>query len=262
MSTILDKIVKKTYERVCELKEKAPLNEIKELANSIPKGDFEFEKALKTDDIAFICEIKKASPSKGIISKDFDYIKIAKEYEKAGASAISCLSEPYWFLGSDKHIKEISQNVSIPILRKDFTIDEYQIYEAKTIGASAVLLICSILDEKTLCNYIKIADELKLSTLVEAHNEEEIKMAQRAGARVIGVNNRDLKTFNVDINNSIKLRHFANDDIIFVSESGIKTAQDIENLRKNKINAVLIGETLMRAENKTLELMKLKGKNV
>ena len=203
---------------------------------------------------------KKASPSKGLIDKDFDYLNIAKEYRNAGAAAISCLTEPYWFLGQDSYLSKISKEVKIPVLRKDFTLDEYQIYEAKTIGAQAVLLICALLDEKKLAKFIDIADSLGLSTLVEAHNEEELKCALRAKARIIGVNNRDLKTFEVDINNSIRLRKLAPDDIIFVAESGIKTPDDISRLRENRVNAVLIGETLMRAKDKKAQIEHLRGR--
>ena len=226
----------------------------------MPEGEFAFEKALSGDNISFICEVKKASPSKGLIDEDFDYLSIAKEYRNAGAAAISCLTEPYWFLGQDSYLSKISKEVKIPVLRKDFTLDEYQIYEAKTIGAQAVLLICALLDEKKLAKFIDIADSLGLNALVEAHNEEELKCALRAKARIIGVNNRDLKTFEVDINNSIRLRKLAPDDIIFVAESGIKTPDDISRLRENSGNAVLIGETLMRAKDKNAQIEHLRGR--
>lgn len=257
---ILEQIAQKTLIRIEELKASCPLNEIKEKALSLPEGDFAFEKALSGDNISFICEVKKASPSKGLIDEDFDYLNIAKEYRNAGAAAISCLTEPYWFLGQDSYLSKISKEVKIPVLRKDFTLDEYQIYEAKTIGAQAVLLICALLDEKKLAKFIDIADSLGLSTLVEAHNEEELKCALRAKARIIGVNNRDLKTFEVDINNSIRLRKLAPDDIIFVAESGIKTPDDISRLRENRVNAVLIGETLMRAKDKKAQIEHLRGR--
>ena len=257
---ILEQIAQKTLIRIEELKASRPLNEVKEKALSLPIGDFAFEKALLGDDISFICEVKKASPSKGLIDEDFDYLNIAKEYQNAGAAAISCLTEPYWFLGQDSYLSKISKEVKIPVLRKDFTLDEYQIYEAKTIGAQAVLLICALLDEKKLAKFIDIADSLGLSTLVEAHNEEELKCALRAKARIIGVNNRDLKTFEVDINNSIRLRKLAPDDIIFVAESGIKTPDDISHLRENRVNAVLIGETLMRAKDKKAQIEHLRGR--
>lgn len=256
---ILDKIVEKTKVRVAKLKETINIEDYKKSALSLPKGNFEFEKALSQNEISFICEIKKASPSKGIIAENFPYIEIAKEYENAGANAISILTEPDFFLGNVQYLEDISKVVKIPLLRKDFIIDEIQIYEAKLIGASAVLLICSVLDEKTLAEYIKIADFLGLSCLVEAHNEEEIKKAINAKARIIGVNNRDLKTFNVDIKNSINLRKFVHSDILFVSESGIKTNEQIKELQANNVNAVLIGETFMRSENKAKELQILKG---
>lgn len=222
-------------------------------------GDFAFEKALNSDEISFICECKKASPSKGIIAKEFPYLEIAKEYERAGASCISVLTEPKWFLGKNQYLKDISQSVSIPCIRKDFVVDEYMIYEAKTLGASAVLLICSLLNTEMLKNYIEICNSLGLSALVEAHDEKEIESAVSAGARIIGVNNRNLKNFSVDINNSEKLRKKVPDNIIFVAESGIKTADDIKVLKKARVDAVLIGETLMKAENKKAMLEKLKG---
>lgn len=256
---ILDKIVEKTKIRTEKFKSENDFEKIKEAAFKIKNEEFLFEKVLKKDGVSFICEIKKASPSKGIIADDFPYLDIAKEYENIGADAISVLTEPNFFLGSTNYLKEIANTVKIPVLRKDFIIDEIMIYEAKIIGASAVLLICSISDDEKLKNYIKIADELKLSCLVEAHNKDEIKKAVNAGARIIGVNNRDLKTFDVDIKNSLRLREFVPKDILFVSESGIKTNEQIEELKKNNVNAVLIGETFMKSKNKDLELKKLKG---
>ena len=229
-------------------------------------NNFAFEKALVGDDahgvpkkINFICEIKKASPSKGVICEDFDPVKIAIEYEEAGASAISVLTEPFYFQGSDKYLQDISQTVKIPLLRKDFIVDEYMIYEAKFLNASAVLLICAILDDKQLSDYLKIAEKLGLSVLVETHDEIEIKRALDCGAKIIGVNNRDLKTFEVDIKTSVKLRKYIPDDKIFVSESGIKTRGDVKMLEEIGVNAVLIGETLMRSNNKTNELKRLRG---
>lgn len=262
MSDILTEIAAYTKERYKKIIAEHPLEEIKALALSMPKGNFEFEKALQGDDLSFICEVKKASPSKGIIAETFPYLQIAKDYEAAGASAISCLTEPKWFLGSDKYLKEISSAVSIPVLRKDFTVCEYQIYEAKTLGASAVLLICALLNSNTISRYIKICDELGISAVVEAHDESEVKSALSAGARIIGVNNRNLKDFSVDVNNSTRYREMIPADTVFISESGIKTHYDIEVLLKNKTNAVLIGETLMRADDKTAALKELKyGKN-
>lgn len=262
MATILNTIARNTQERYKNIISKTPLDEVKAKALALPKGKFEFENALKTNEISFICEVKKASPSKGVIAEDFPYLEIAKEYEAAGAAAISCLTEPKWFMGSDKYLKEISNAVSIPVLRKDFTVCEYQIYEAKTLGASAVLLICALLDTDTIREYIKICDTLGMSALVEAHDEGEVNSALAAGARIIGVNNRNLKDFTVDVNNSNRYRQMIPDDVLFVSESGIKTHRDIEVLQKNHTDAVLIGETLMRSDDKkaTLEEL-LYGKN-
>ena len=259
---ILDEIAEKTRERVAEARLQLPLEEMKRRAEALdPDTGFPFEKALReAGDIAFICEAKKASPSKGLIAPDFPYLQIAKDYEAAGAAAISVLTEPFWFQGSGDYLKEIAKAVSIPVLRKDFTVDEYMIYEAKVLGASAVLLICAILDTETIRSYIKIADSLGLSALVEAHDEEEVRSALAAGARIIGVNNRDLRTFTVDVNNSARYRKMIPEDIIFVSESGIRTAEDIDLLRKNGTSAVLIGETLMRAEDRAGELRKLRGR--
>lgn len=257
---ILDEIAAKTRVRVAELKQVRPLAEVKAQAEALdPNTGFAFEKALSTDDVAFICEVKKASPSKGIIAEDFPYLEIAKEYEAAGASAISVLTEPYYFKGSDKYLTEIANAVSIPVLRKDFTVDAYQIYEAKIIGASAVLLICALLDTDTLAEYLGIAHSLGLSAIVEAHTEEEVQSAIKSGARIIGVNNRNLKTFEVDITTSARLRKLVPESTIFISESGIKTAADIAVLRENKTNAVLIGETFMRSPDKKKMLSELCG---
>lgn len=263
---ILDKIVASTAKRVAALNEKTSLETLKSQAKR-SANPFAFEKALlkksaeaaSGNDIAFICEVKKASPSKGVIAADFPYVEIARDYQAAGADAISVLTEPEFFQGSNDYLTEIKKNVSIPVIRKDFIIDESQIYEASLIGADAILLICSILSTDQIKNYIKIADTLGLSALVEAHDEAEVKKAIAAGARIIGVNNRNLKTFAVDINNSIRLRQLVPPEIIFVSESGITTAEDIKNLRENGTNAVLIGETLMRSGDKKAELDKLKG---
>ncbi|MCM1314267.1 MAG: indole-3-glycerol phosphate synthase TrpC [Prevotella sp.] len=257
--TILDKLADYALERVEIAKQKISADEIKNMALSVPVGDFEFEKALSKDDISFICECKKASPSKGVIAEDFPYLQIAKDYEKAGADCISVLTEPKWFLGHDEYLKEITQNVSIPCIRKDFTVNEYMIYEAKVLGAKAVLLICSILTGEQIKEYIKICDKLGISALVEAHDENEIKTAVNSGARIIGVNNRNLKDFTVDTGNSRRMRELVPADIIFVSESGVKTPEDIKLLREAGADAVLIGETLMRADDKTAKLAELKG---
>ena len=259
-ANILQTIAETTKKRTLEKAQIIPLSEIEAMALQMdPKTDFPFEKALREGDISFICECKKASPSKGIIAEDFPYLEIAKDYEKAGASAVSVLTEPKWFMGSDEYLRQIAQAVSIPCLRKDFTIDEYMIYEAKLLGASAVLLICAILDENQIREYIKICDTLGLSALVEAHDENEIKSAIRAGARIIGVNNRNLKDFTVDIHNSERLRKLVPKEILFVAESGIKTAEDIDVLRQADVNAVLIGETLMKSKNKKEMLEGLRG---
>lgn len=256
--TILDTIAEYTKQRYADKK----TDDIRAKALDMPKGNFEFEKALLTEDLSFICEVKKASPSKGVIAKDFPYLDIAREYERAGASAISCLTEPKWFQGSEKYLQEIASEVSIPVLRKDFTVCEYQIYEAKLLGASAVLLICALLDTDTIKEYISICDSLGMSALVEAHDESEVRSALDAGARVIGVNNRNLGDFSVDVHNSTRYRSMIPDSIAFVSESGITTHEDIEVLLDNGTNAVLIGETLMRAQDKEATLRELRyGKN-
>lgn len=256
---ILTKLADSTRDRVEKEKKQIPLEMVKEQALAMKKGDFSFEKVIAEGDISFICEVKRASPSKGMIVEDFPYIQIAKDYEQAGASCISVLTEPDYFKGDKKYLKEISENVSVPLIRKDFIIDEYMIYDAKIHGASCVLLICSLLDKETMEKYIEICDNLGMSALVEAHDEEEIQKAVEAGARMIGVNNRDLKTFTVDIGNSERLRKLVPDNILFIAESGIKTNADINRLRKAKVNGVLIGETFMKAENKKEMLQKLRG---
>ena len=257
--TILDRLADHARERVEEAKRRQSLAEIRQRASDMPKGNFAFEEALKKPDIAFICECKKASPSKGLIAPEFPYLQIAREYEAAGADAVSVLTEPKWFLGSDKYLKDIAEAVSIPCLRKDFTVDEYMIYEAKLLGASAVLLICSILSEEQIKEYIGICDGLGLSALVEAHDGEEVEIALRAGARMIGVNNRNLKDFSVDTENSRRLRQMIPPEVLFVSESGVGSAEDVSRLRGIGADAVLIGETLMRAADKKAKLRELKG---
>lgn len=257
--TILKQLADYAHERTEQAKRIIPLEEIKRQAVTLPKGEFSFEHALKKTGVSFICECKKASPSKGLIAPDFPYLKIAKEYEEAGADCISVLTEPKWFLGSDEYLKEIASSVSIPCLRKDFTVDAYMIYEAKVLGASAVLLICSILGEKQIKEYISICDELGLSALIEVHDEREINMALHVGARIIGVNNRNLKDFSVDTDNSRRLRAMIPRDVLFVSESGVGSAEDITKLREIGADAVLIGETLMRAPDKKAKLAELRG---
>ena len=260
---ILDKLAASARVRVDRLKAERPLESVREEALSIkPEKPFCFEAALKKEDIAFICEVKKASPSKGLIAPDFPYVHIARDYEAAGADAISVLTEPEYFLGSDDYLSAVKRAVNIPVIRKDFTIDPYQIYEARIIGADAVLLICALLDTEVLTEYIRIADTLGLTALVEAHDAAEVASALEAGARVIGVNNRNLKTFEVDIKNSARLRQLVPEHITFVSESGIKTPGDIDALRKNGTDAVLIGETLMRSSRKAEELARLRGERV
>ena len=257
---ILETIAQANRERYDKIMQKIPLDKIKQKALAMETNSgFAFEKVLAKDGISYICEVKKASPSKGIISEDFPYVQIAKDYENAGASAISVLTEPRWFKGENRFLQEISENVNIPLLRKDFTVCEYQIYEAKTIGASAVLLICALLDTDTIREWIKICDTLGLSALVEAHTEKEVQSALNAGARIIGVNNRNLKDFTVDITTCTGLRSLVPKDILFVGESGIKTNEDIENLRRAEVNGVLIGETLMRSDDKKQALAELNG---
>ena len=258
MADILTKIAEATKARVAEAKERVSDTQMRELAYASGKGDFLFEKALSKEGMSFICECKKASPSKGIIAEDFPYLDIARDYERAGASAISVLTEPRWFKGDIKYLEEIASEVSIPCLRKDFTVDEYMIFEAKTKGASAVLLICSILTSKQLENYIAAADELGLSALVEAHDRNEVEMALGSGARIVGVNNRNLKDFTVDPLNCLGLREYVPEDVVFVAESGVKTHRDIQELLINKVDAVLIGEAMMRSPDKVAFLANLR----
>ena len=256
---ILDQLADHARERTEQAKRDVPLKEIKRRALSLPKGSFAFENALKKQGLSFICECKKASPSKGLISPEFPYLQIARDYESAGADCISVLTEPKWFLGRDAYLREIADAVSIPCLRKDFTVDDYMLYEAKLLGASAVLLICSILKEEQIQEFIDICDGLGLSALVEAHDENEVRMALRAGARVIGVNNRNLKDFSVDTDNSRRLRELIPREVLFVSESGVRSAGDVARLREMGADAVLIGETLMRASDKKVKLDELRG---
>lgn len=256
---ILDELAASTRKRVEKEKREHPLGEIKKAALQMKRGDFEFEKAVAKENLSFICEVKKASPSKGLIAPDFPYLQIAREYEAAGADCVSVLTEPEYFLGSKQILKEISESISLPIIRKDFTIDEYMIYDAKLVGASCVLLICSLLDSDTIKRYISICEELGISALVEAHDEREIETALAVGARMIGVNNRDLKTFNVNVSNSATLRSLVPDDVLFVAESGIKNACDIKALGDLNVDAVLIGETLMRSPDKSEMMRELKS---
>lgn len=266
---ILEEIAEKRKIDIAARKQKVPFEKIKEQAENLAgqelenNGEFQFPfaKNLAKEGINFICEVKKASPSKGVIAADFPYLEIAGEYEKAGAAAVSVLTEPEYFQGKDVYLQEIAHNISIPVLRKDFTVDAYQIYEAKVFGASAVLLICALLSDEELKDFLQITHSIGLSALVEAHDEEEVRRAVAAKAGIIGVNNRDLKTFTVDIHNSVRLRKLVPKEVIFVSESGIKTAEDIEVLRENGTNAVLVGETLMRSADKKQMLRTLTGEN-
>ena len=256
--SILDELAEHARERVRAAKMRIPLSEIRRTAEDLPHGEFAFEKALQKPGLSFICECKKASPSKGLIAPDFPYLEIAKDYERAGADAISVLTEPKWFLGDDRYLREIAAVVRVPCLRKDFTVDEYMIYEAKSLGASAVLLICSLLDAGALKAYRELCDDLGLAALVETHDKAEVVAALGAGARILGVNNRNLKDFSVDTENSLKLRERVPREVLFVSESGIRNAADIVPLKNAGVDAVLVGEALMRAEDRRARLMELR----
>lgn len=256
---ILDDLADYARFRVEEAKKQIPLKEIKEQALQLPKGDFCFETALRKPHTSFICEVKKASPSKGIIAEQFPYVEIAKQYEKSGADCVSVLTEPKWFLGSDKYLKEIRKAISLPIIRKDFTVDAYQIYEAKVIGADAVLLICALLDTETIREYLDICDELGLSAVVETHDEAEIRSAAAAGARIIGINNRNLKNFTVNFDNCQSLRKNIPEAAIFVAESGVRTPEDAAALKRAGADAILIGEAFMRATDKAAMMQALKN---
>lgn len=273
---ILDDLVAAARKRMERDMKRAPLEYIKKRAESVRETElaqaekgavntenisFRFEKNLRQKEMQFICEVKKASPSKGLIAEHFPYVDIAKAYEAAGAAAISVLTETDYFLGDDRYLRQIYDAVQTPLLRKNFTVDAYQIYQAKTLGAGAVLLICAILDEKRIRSFIEICDSLGMSALVEAHDAEEVRMADSAGARVIGVNNRNLKDFTVDIGNSLRLRELVPGDTLFVAESGISTPEDVRALREGGVNGVLIGESLMRAKDKKAMLDYLRGKS-
>ena len=256
---ILEEIATYTTKRIEEAKRQRSASELEKEAFALPKGDFAFEKALRKEGLSFICECKKASPSKGVIAEDFPYLQIAKEYEQAGADCLSVLTEPKWFLGSDAYVREIAAVVKLPVLRKDFTVDEYMIFQAKLMGASAVLLIVAILTPEQIKSGLKLCDELGLSALVETHDEAEADIALNAGARVIGVNNRNLKDFSVDNTLADRMRRLIPKEAVFVSESGIKDAEDVKRITEAGADAVLIGETLMRAADKKQALRKLKG---
>ena len=272
---ILKTITERTRERIREQEKVIPPAEMRRMAEAVLREEQAgaaanssgdrlekdympvFERALRQPGMSFICEVKKASPSKGIIAEEFPYMEIAKDYEAAGASAISCLTEPYWFLGSDVYLEEIAETVSVPVLRKDFTCSEYMIWQAKALGASAVLLICSVLDDGELRAYHRLTEELHMSALVEAHDAGEIERAKQAGARIIGVNNRNLNDFSVDISHSARLRRLAGEDTVFVSESGIRGPEDMKALYENGTDAVLIGEMLMRSPDRQAALKTL-----
>ena len=256
---ILEQLAAHAKERVALAEQACPLEIIREKASRMEKGDGSFEKALKRPGLSFICECKKASPSRGVIAESFPYLQIAREYQEAGADAVSVLTEPKWFLGSDRYLREIAETVSLPCLRKDFTVDEYMIYEAKLLGASAILLICSILSSRQLREYLQVCETLGLSALVETHDEGEVDMALEAGARIIGVNNRNLRNFSVDMENSRRLREQIPAEVLFVSESGVRTAVDAAALREIGADAVLVGETMMRAKDKRAMLAELRG---
>ena len=258
--TILDQLAAHARERVAAAKSARPLEVLRREATALPKGDFSFERALRGPELAFICECKKASPSKGLIAPDFRYLDIARAYDAAGADAISVLTEPKWFLGSDEYLRRIAAAVSVPCLRKDFTVDEYMLYEAKCLGASAALLICAILDGAQLRDYIGVCDALGLSALVEAHDEAEVEAALKAGARILGVNNRNLKDFSVDTGNSRRLRALIPEGVLFVSESGVSSAADVAAAREIGADAVLVGEALMRSVDPGAKLAKLRGR--
>ena len=263
---ILDDLANSTRNRIEKQKSEYSLEDIRRDAElmaeremEVQEFDYPFEQALSQAGLSIISEVKKASPSKGVIAEEFPFLEIAKEYESSGADAISCLTEPERFKGSDEYLKKIASEVTIPVLRKDFTVDPYMIYQAKLFGASAVLLIAAILSDEELSGYYEIADTLGLSCLFEAHDEEEVKRCLDAGARIVGVNNRNLKDFTVDINNSIRLRELVPEDIIFVSESGIMVPEDVKILKENGTDAVLIGEMLMRSSDKTGLIRELKN---
>ncbi len=260
MATILDTIAAHNRQLVAEKKRLRPLAQVRAEAEALDASTgYPFRRALAAPGVSFICEVKKASPSKGLIAPDFPYLDIAREYEAAGADAISCLTEPKWFLGRDEYVREIASTVSLPVLRKDFTIDEYMIYEAKTLGASAVLLICSLLDGDTLRRWRLLAESLGMDALVEAHDEAEVETALASGARIVGVNNRNLKDFTVDVHNSTRYRRMVPPSVLFVSESGIQTRADVEVLEENGTSAVLIGETFMKSIDKKAMMDELKG---
>lgn len=256
---ILDRLAALSRERAAADQRAIPEAEMKARAEMMgPGGGNAFRAALKKEGLSFICEIKKASPSKGLISPEFPYLQIARTYEASGADCVSCLTEPEYFLGSDRIFREIRETISLPMLRKDFTVSAYQLDQARTMGADAVLLIVSLMDAGTLASYLERCEQLGLAALVETHDENEIETAVSAGAEIIGVNNRNLKDFTVSIDNAARLRDRIPPECVFVAESGIRTPEDITQLRRIGADAVLIGETLMRAADPADMLRTLK----
>lgn len=251
---LLDELARFAMQRAEQAKTSVPLEKMRDMALALPKGDFCFEKTLRQPHLSFICEVKRASPSKGMIAEEFPYLKIAADYADAGADCVSCLTEPKWFLGSDAIFRDIRKEITLPMLRKDFTVDAYQLYEAKCMGADAVLLICALLNTQTIAQYLAICEQLGLSALVEAHDAGEIDSAVSAGARIVGVNNRNLKNFSVNLENAARLREKIPSGTIFVAESGIHTAEDVALLHGAGADAVLIGEALMKAADKSAKL--------
>ncbi len=245
---ILDEIVAKTKSKLEEKKQGLSLEELSSKIDFKNLKETNFKKSLQNKAKAIIAEIKKASPSAGIISHNFDPVLKSKEYESFGASALSILTEEDYFLGNIEYLKDVKATTSLPILRKDFIVDEYQIYESKLIGADCILLIASILNDKELKNFSEIAERLKLDYIIEVHDEEELQRVQHFTNAIIGVNNRDLKTFDVDINNSVELKKTFKGENIFIAESGIKSKKDIEYLQQHNINVFLIGESLMKGD--------------
>ena len=245
---VLDEIVLNTKSKLEAMKSKTSLEELISQVNKLKIEKSSFKENLSANDQAIIAEIKKASPSAGIISEDFDPVTKAKEYELLGASALSILTEEDYFLGSIQYLKDVKAISNLPILRKDFIVDEYQIYESKLIGADCILLIVSILSDSELQRFTSLADALGLDYIIEVHDEAELKRVEDFSEAIIGVNNRDLKTFEVNIENSIRLRNLFKKENIFVAESGIKNQKDIDKLSKHNINVFLIGESLMRGD--------------
>lgn len=257
-SSILEELAGAARNRVDAWKREVPLAEMRRRAAEVADPP-SFSRALAAPGMAFICECKKASPSRGLIAPDFDPVAIARDYEAAGAAAVSVLTEPTRFLGSDGYLRDVCAAVSIPVLRKDFVVDGYMLYQARALGASAALLICSLADDDELASYLRICREIGIDALVEAHDAEEVDRALAAGARIVGVNNRNLADFSVDFGNSLRLRSRVPRDVLFVTESGVKQAGDVALLASHGVDAVLVGEALMRASDKRAMLDELRG---